>query len=204
MTTKKLHSSALPAAKKSTWVQTDKATHEAWGNLITAKPRAGALLHHMTARAGSNNVLVISQKTLSKIMGCGLRTVQYAIADLVEGRWIQVVKLNGPGTVSAYVLNDRVAWSQTRQKLHLSMFSATVVADYEDQEAALLGEGLSLRQIPSLYSDEQQLPSGPGEDPPSQPSLGGLEPLLPSLEPGLDRNSQRRLDHIDPETGEIS
>ncbi|MNM83958.1 hypothetical protein D3C81_960300 [compost metagenome] len=29
-------------------------------------------------------------------------------------RWIQIVKMNGPGTVAAYVVNDRVAWSQPR------------------------------------------------------------------------------------------
>ncbi|MCW5287473.1 hypothetical protein [Verminephrobacter eiseniae] len=61
--------------------------------------------------------------------------------DLVAEWWVSVVKLNGPGTVSAYVVNDRVAWGERRDKLHLSAFSATVVADQEDQDAALLGHG---------------------------------------------------------------
>lgn len=187
MTAEKIHPVALTAAAtKSAWVQTDKAVHEAWGQLITAKPRAGALLHHITARAGTNNVLVVSQKSLAKIMGCGLRTVQYAVADLVDGRWLQVVKLNGPGTVSAYVLNDRVAWSKSREKLHMSIFSATVIADFGDQEPEGVADGLlPLKQIPTLYPGERQLPTGPGEPPPSQPSIDGMEPDIPAL---LEKN----------------
>lgn len=210
MAAEKLHPGALPAAtaQKSAWVQTDKAVHEAWGQLITAKPRAGALLHHITARAGTNNVLVVSQKSLAKIMGCGLRTVQYAVADLVDGRWLQVVKLNGPGTVSAYVLNDRVAWSTSREKLHMSIFSATVIADFEDQEPEADGL-LPLRQIPTLYPGERQLPTGPGQKPPSQPNLDGLEPDLPAFEnpdPWVDDRAKLEAMgqlKIDLSTGEI-
>ena len=51
----------------------------------------------------------------------------------------------------------------------------------------MLGHG-ELRRIPSLYPGELQLPSGPGQEPPSQPNLDGMEPDLP---------------HIDQETGEI-
>ena len=99
---------------------------------------------------GEKNAVVISQKTLAKMLGVTDRTVRSAIADLVAQRWISVVKLNGPGTVSAYVVNDRVAWGERRDNLPLSVFSATVVADQEDQEGALLGHG-ELRRIPSLY-----------------------------------------------------
>ncbi len=172
---------------RKTWVQTERAAHEAWAGLIAKKPRAAMLLHHFVALMGEKNAVVISQKTLAKMLNVTDRTVRSAIGDLVAGRWISVVKLNGPGTVSAYVVNDRVAWGERRDKLPLSVFSAVVVADLSDQDEALLGHG-ELRRIPSLYPGEVQLPSGPGAEPPSQPSLGGLEPDLP---------------HIDRETGEI-
>jgi hypothetical protein len=168
-------------------VQTERAAHEAWAGLIAKKPRAAMLLHHFVALMGEKNAVVISQKTLGKMLNVTDRTVRSAIGDLVAGRWISVVKLNGPGTVSAYVVNDRVAWGERRDKLPLSVFSAVVVADLSDQDEALLGHG-ELRRIPSLYPGELQLPSGPGAEPPSQPNLGGLEPDLP---------------HIDRETGEI-
>ena len=119
---------------KKTWVQTERAAHEAWAGLIARAPRAAMLLHHFVALMGEKNAVVISQKTLAKMLGVTDRTVRSAIADLVAQRWISVVKLNGPGTVSAYVVNDRVAWGERRDNLPLSVFSATVVADQEDQE----------------------------------------------------------------------
>ena len=165
---------------RSSWVQTERAAHEAWARLITKQPRAGILLHHLVARMGPQNAVVVSQKTLAKLMGCSRQTVERAVAYLKEERWIQVVSLNGPGTVAAYVVNSAVAWGQPRDQLHLAVFSAAVVADAEDQDATTL-EHRDLRRIPLLYPGERQLPTGPGEDPPSQPSLDGLEPDLPAV-----------------------
>lgn len=171
-----------PAAPKyGQWVQTERKAHEAWANLTMRKPRAGILLHHLVANMGHQNAVVISQKTLAKLMGVTDRTVRNAVSDLVAERWIQVVKLNGPGSVSAYVVNDRVAWGQPRGEMVLSVFSAAVIADKSDQEPSTL-DTTDLRRIPVLYPGEQQLPAGPGEPPPSQPILDGLEPDLPFLQ----------------------
>ena len=165
-----------------TWVQTQRSTHEAWAHLIGKKPKAAVLLHVLVARVGDQNAVVASQKTLAKMMGAHVSTVKRAIADLKQGKWLQVVQLNGPGTVSAYVLNDQVAWTETRGKLSLSMFSAAIIADLEDQTPEDL-EAKKLRRIPVLYPHEQQLPSGPPDDPPSQGLLPGLEPDLPTTDP---------------------
>lgn len=187
------------ANARKAWVQTERAAHEAWAGLIARKPRAAMLLHHFVALMGERNAVVISQKTLAKMLGVTDRTVRSAITDLVAERWVSVVKLNGPGTVSAYVVNDRVAWGERRDKLPLSVFSATVVADLDDQDEALLGHS-GLRRIPSLYPGDMQLPSGPGQEPPSQPSIDGMEPDLPSLAQEIEVRGQMR---IDQETGEI-
>ena len=98
------------------------------------------------------------------------------------------------GTVSAYVVNDRVAWGQPRDQLRLSVFSANVVADAEDQDTATL-EHSDLRRIPTLYPGERQLPTGVGEDPPAQPSIPGMEPDLPALtqQEQLEAHGQKRL-----------
>jgi hypothetical protein len=167
------------AAKVGTWVQTERAAHEAWGRLIASKPRAGALLHVLVAKMGQQNAVVVSQAVLAELMGVTDRTVRSALADLVAGGWIQVVRI-GKGREAAYVVNDRVAWGDSRERLPLSLFSATIVADARDQDAVTLA-GPKLRRIPVLYPGEQQLPTGPGEDPPSQPALDGLEPDLPAL-----------------------
>jgi hypothetical protein len=162
------------------WVQTERKAHEAWAGLIARKPRAAMLLHHLVAQMGNQNAVVISQKTLCKLLGVGMRTIQYAVAVLISEKWVQVIKLNGPGTVSAYVVNDRIAWGQSRSQLNLSVFSANVVADIEDQEAHTISEK-SLRNIPVLYPGERQLPDDSHDVPPSQSLIPGLEPDLPNL-----------------------
>ena len=180
--------------KPGQWVQVERKASEAWARLCVKKPSAAAVLHHLVANMGHQNAVVIPQKVLAKLIGVSDRTVRTAIADLVADKWISVVKLNGPGTVAAYVVNDRVAWGQRRDQLCLSVFSATIVADRDDQDEALLGHA-DLRRIPTLYPGEQQLPTGPGEEPPSQPTIPGLEPDLPALTEAqqLERLGQQRL-----------
>lgn len=164
-----------------TWVQTERAAHEAWGLLALNSPRAAGLLHHLVANMGHQNAIVINQKTLAKIMRCTVRTVQRAIDDLVADHWIQSVSLGGAGTVNAYVVNDQVAWGESRDSMpRVSTFSARVVADIDDQSEHTLARS-QLRRIPILYPNEAQLPSGPGGAPPSQPAIPGMEPDLPAL-----------------------
>lgn len=165
---------------RGTFVQTDRASHEAWARLSVRRPAASAILHLLAASVGNGNAVVVSQKTIAKAVGISDRTVIRAIADLEEGKWLQVVKI-GAGRECAYVLNDRVVWADKRDNLRLSRFSAEVIADAEDQtEATLLGE--DLRQLPRLYPGEEQLPGGLGLPPISQPFLDGMEPALPTLD----------------------
>jgi len=187
-----------PAQPKSGhWVQTERKAHEAWAALIGRKPTAAALLHHLVAQMGHQNAVVVGQKTLAKMLGVSERTVRRAVTDLVEEHWIQVVRI-GRGKEAAYVVNDRVAWGQSRNQLRLSVFSATVVADHEDQDAETLGHG-DLRRIPALHPGEQQMPSGEGMDPPSQGLLEGMEPDLPAIV----RDDQGHEWEVNQETGEM-
>lgn len=154
---------------------------EAMGRLSMKHPRSAAVLQAMISHMGHQNAVVISQKTIAAMLGCSTDTIQRAITKLVEDRWIQVVKLNGPGTVNAYVVNDRVAWGEKRELLgRMSTFSATVVAAEIDQSPDTL-DTTSLRRIPVVYPGERQLPTGEGLPPPSQPSLPSMEPDLPAL-----------------------
>lgn len=180
--------------KPGHFVMTERKAHEAWAGLIGRKPRAAELLHILCAHMSHQNAVVVSQKTLAQLTGRSVETVKRAVRDLVAERWISVVKLNGPGTVNAYVVNDRVAWGQPRDQLRLSVFSAAVVADQADQDDAMLGHG-DLRRIPTLFPGEMQLPSGPGEEPPSQPAIPGFEPDLPALTETeeWERRGQQRL-----------
>jgi hypothetical protein len=154
---------------------------EEWGKLMLVNSRAASLLAFLVAQMGPNNSVTASQKTLGKLMGVCERTIRRAMRDLVLGKWIQVVRVNGPGTVAAYNVNAKVAWTQSRDKLSTARFYTTVIADLDDQEDvdSLTGE---LRPLPRLLKGELQLPDGPGLPPPSERSLPGLEPVLPALE----------------------
>jgi hypothetical protein len=168
--------------KRMSWVQTDRKAHEAWARLVIDKPKAAALLHILVANMGAQNAIVISQGLLSKMTTWHVRTVQRAIEDLQERQWIQVIEL-GKGTTKAYAVNATVAWGQSRDQLHTAVFAATVIADVDDQPVPLNElMNQSLKKIPTLYPGEQQLPSGEGLEPPSQPHLDGLEPDLPSFQ----------------------
>jgi len=163
------------------WVQTERAAHEAWAALIAKAPKAAIIMHVLTARLGKNNAVVISQKTLARL--CGIRsvtTVKTALSILEADRWIEVRQIGQNGTVNAYIVNDRIAWSGPRDGIRYSLFSASVIASDEEQpDRKILGHQEPLRKLPSLYRGERQLPSGDGLPPPSQPFFEDMEPDLP-------------------------
>lgn len=185
-------SPSLADSKQVTWVQTERATHEAWGRLTTRSPRAAAMAHFLVAHMERTGAVVASYATLAKITGMSVATVRRALDDLKADRWIEVVQIGGKGGANAYVINSRVAWALGRDKLHMAAFTARVIADAEEQPQL---DDTPLRRIPTLHPGELQLPTGPGEDPPSQPSIPGMEPDLPSLsvQEELERRGQLRL-----------
>lgn len=166
---------------RGSWVQTDRKAHEAWGKLIISKPSAAAVLHCLVSQMSDKNAVVISQGMLAKMMGKSIDTVKRAIKDLEARNWIEVLKL-GKGRECAYIVNSRVAWQGKRDGIRYSVFSANVIVDYDDQDAAMIDtETGELLQIPALYPGEEPLPSGEGEPPPQQRFLDGLEPEMPTL-----------------------
>jgi len=141
-------------------------------------------MHLLTARVRNNNAVVISHKTLARLLGVkSVTTIKAALAVLEADRWIEVRQIGQNGTVNAYVINDRVAWSGARDGIRYSLFSATVIAASDEQpDVEELGHQEPLRRLPSLFRDEAQLPSGNGLPPPSQPFFEGMEPDLPSMD----------------------
>lgn len=165
-----------PEPRRS-WVQTERAAHEAWSKLAMESPRAAAVMHRLVAYMGHQNAVMISVKTLAKVMGCNERTVRRAIEDLERGQWVQVVQVGPSGTVNAYIVNDRVAWGETRDHMaRLSAFSAQIIADASDQTPATLAR-TPLRKLPIIYPPEEAIPHGEGE-PGAQIAFPGFEPVI--------------------------
>lgn len=177
-----------PNQQRKTWVQTERATHEAWGNLIASSPMAARLAHTLVAHMGEGNAVVASQGTLGEMMSrpgeraVHRNTVRKAIQRLVEDRWIEVVRVGGKGGALAYVINDRVAWGQPRDQLFYSRFTAQVIAS-ESEQTEPVEERPPLRQIPTLMRGEEQIPHGESGSPPTQQLLDGTEPDLPTRDP---------------------
>lgn len=160
------------------FVQTDRSAHEAWMQLTIQAPKASAVLHLLANRVGEHNAVVASYPVLAEVSGLSVSTIRRAIATLIEGNWIEVRRLGPSSTVNAYVLNDRVVWTRARNDLRYSLFSATVLAaETEQEDREVLEKQEPLRKLPR--AGEQQLPSGAGLPPVSQPFFDGLEPDLP-------------------------
>ena len=166
---------------KGTWVQTERAAHEAWANLMRESPNAAMLMHLLVARVGDQNAVVASQKVLATLMGRHINTVKNALRVLKDKNWIEVRQIGDRGTVNAYIINDRIAWTGPRDGIRYSLFSARVLlSDEEQPDRENLDNQEPLRRIPSLYAGERQLPSGEGLPPVSQPMFAGMEPDLPA------------------------
>lgn len=163
------------------FAQTDLETHEKWAALAVAEPRACSIMHVLVSKVGRSNAVVISQKNLARLANCSRPTIQRALEVLKRRNWIEVRQIGSTGTTNAYIINDRVAWSGKREGIRYSLFSATVlISDDEQKDKDALGDLPPIERIPMLEAGEQQLPSGPGLPPPSEPQMPGLETDLPS------------------------
>ena len=191
-----------PAQRGRQWVQTERAAHEAWARLIADSPVAARLMHVLVANMDQGNALVVSQSTLGILLtdrktGVAVHrnTIRKAVKKLEKERWIEIVQIGGKGGALAYIVNDRVAWGARRQGLAYSRFSAQVIASSHEQPDG--GDKLDqqrppLRQVPTLMWGERQMPHGPGEDPPAQTLLEGMEPDLPTRDPPDNNDAENK------------
>lgn len=169
------------AANRGTWVQTERAGHEAWAQLIHKNHRAAQLLHILVSKMDEKAALVASHKVLSDLCGVSIMTVRRSLAVLVEQNFIQTVRIGSErGGVLGYIVNSRIAWADSRDNLKYSSFSARVLVSSAEQTAPL--EGPDLHQVPRMEPGDLQLPHGPGMEPPAQETLEGVGlPDLPSI-----------------------
>lgn len=161
---------------RGTWVQTERAAHEALAVLISKHPRAAALLHVLIANMDEKGALITSQTTLAKLTNVSIATTKRALSVLIKGQWIQTIRIGSErGGALAYIVNSRVAWADSRENIKYARFSATVLISSEDQQD--LGDGPLKYTMPSFKEGERQLPHGPDEgnvpfDLPMLPMLG--------------------------------
>lgn len=178
--THKVRTTLPPKPVRGHFVQTDRATHEAWARLGAKNAAASALLHVLVANVGEHNAVVASHKVLAALMGASVSTVKRGLKVLEEGNWIEIQQIGASGTVNAYVVNSRVAWTESRDKLRYARLQAEVILA-EDEQVTSIDSAAStpLHRLPRL--GEIQVPSGNGLPPVSQPSFPGMEADLPAF-----------------------
>ena len=120
---------------------------------------------------GSGGVVVISRHAMAEILDVSLPTVQRALKTLINGKWVQRIKIGG---AYALAVNRSVAWVGPRGQINHAVFSATVVASRSEQDAASITPG-DLRQLPMAREGEEILPIGESGSPPAQELIPGAE-----------------------------
>ena len=162
-----------------TFAQTDLKSHERWGEFSARCPRASSVLHYLVARAGRYGSIVVSHSVLAEICGVSVPTLKRALTKLRDERWIQVVRVGSErGGVNCYLIDQGVCWSDTRAKMGRVELETRIIAAAKEQPTGELEHSGKLQQVPSVDRGEVALPRGTGDDPPSQPSLDGLEPVI--------------------------
>jgi len=174
---------ATPQSATAKWVQTERDAHEAWAALIGHAPKAAQLMYLLASRVGQHNAVVVSQKNLMKLMGCSRRTVQRALGTLCEDGWLEVRQIGENGTVNAYIINDRVAWTGRSDDIRHSRLSAAIILSSNEQpDQTMLDDTKPLRRMPSLFQRERNVLSSAGLSSLSPPFLEDMGPDLPSGE----------------------
>lgn len=117
------------------WIQVEREAMKNWGALMTERGgnAAAHLLFILVSEMQKNNAVVVSHKALSELMGKSVDTVKRALKLLEKRNWIEVRRIGERGTVNAYIVNSRVAWTQARNHLKYSKFEATVVVSETEQ-----------------------------------------------------------------------
>lgn len=125
--------------------------------LAATNPKAVGVLTSIMANMQRHNALVASYATLAKVSNCSVSTVRRAIAALKKGNWIQVRQIGDAGTVNAYIVNDRVAWTGARDGIRFSLFSAEIlVTNLEQPPTAALDDQTPLLRLPRMMKTPPQ------------------------------------------------
>ena len=159
-----------------TWAQIQMEALEDLQGLMRRAPKAAELILALIRcmQPGSGGVVVASRETMRELLGVSMPTVERALRVLIAEGWVQRMRI---GSAHAMAINERVAWVGPRGDLAQAVFSATVIASRSEQDAMALAPPPT-RQVPMMSADEQVLSVGPGLDPPSQPELPGIGPVV--------------------------
>lgn len=127
------------------------------------------ILMILAEKMNRQNAVVVSQKTLCQLVGKGRTSVYNAVKVLEDGRWLKTLKI---GTANAYIVNERVFWSDLTDKRRYAIFSANVIVSEEEQEiSAEDWDAIETKHFPFLDSKTPIIIGDDDLPPPDQSDL---------------------------------
>lgn len=185
-----------PITQNAHFAMVELAALEGLSALIHRAPKAAQLIVTLIRRMnpGSGGVVVVSRETMRELLDCSMPTVDRALKLLMEEGWVQRIRIGG---ANALAINRRVAWMGSRGEIQHAVFDATVIASRSEQDALALTPP-PMRHVPIMQAGETLIPTGAGEDPPSQPVLTGMEPVA-TLSDGMLPDPWAHLRNPSPE-----
>jgi len=152
MTHKKLGVPDKRSTPNASWVQIQRSSLRDLEVLATENPSACRLLLALVRHMDGQNAVIMSREAMGMIIGASRATAVRALSHLRQQRWVEIIKV---GNLSAVVVNSRVAWAQHSKLRHAAIFSATVIATADDQDAETLSmDREPLRRVPVLIPPE--------------------------------------------------
>jgi len=163
-------------ARPITWAQLNLEAAEELRGLMRRNRWAAELILALIQRMlpGAGGVVVCSRVAMSEMLGCSIPTTDRALKVLIEEGWVQRLKIGG---ASALAINCRIAWVGDRGDLAQAVFSATVIATRKEQDLISLNPA-PLKTVPAIYPNEEPILVGKGKNPPSEPELDGIPPVV--------------------------
>ena len=159
-----------------TWAQLNLDAAEDLRGLMRRNRWAAELMLSLIQKMepGGGGVVLVSRETMRELLDCSMPTVDRALKTIITEGWAQRIKVGG---ASALAINHRVAWVGPRGDIQHAVFGATVIASRSEQDQLGLNPP-PMRPIPIMRPGEMPLMVGPGSDPPSQPDLEGIPPVV--------------------------
>jgi len=120
-------------------------------------------LNYLMEKMNQTNAVMVSQKTLMKVLGAGRTSVHRTIQKLEHLQVIKIVKI---GTANCYIINSDIAWKKNREsKEKFSIFNATLIADWDEQTIEYKSNwDTKLQPVPRPFIKEQQSINELGEE----------------------------------------
>ena len=183
-----------------TWTQISLEASEDLRGLIGREPKAAQLVLALIEQMepGGGGIVVASRTTMAELIGASVPTVARALRVLMNEGWVQRIALAVRQLWQSIAVWPGLAPAATCRTL----FSVQPSLRHVPSKTQSPWPPPQMRRIPTIRRGEEPLLDGPGQEPPSQPELAGIPPVVATASAQAELEARGQL-RIDLSTGEI-